>query len=91
MTRASRWRFAEEGLAGPGGGLAEALQAERIAPEYLDEVRNGVMEIKELYEGPFADRFPSGPEVLFAEEEMDELEVVIITLRTRAVPAALAA
>jgi type I restriction enzyme R subunit len=53
--------------------------------------RRGVLGVADLYEGPFTDRAPGGPEDLFENEEIDDLIIVFQQLRTRALPAALAA
>ncbi|MFE1311691.1 DEAD/DEAH box helicase family protein [Streptomyces sp. NPDC058755] len=53
--------------------------------------QRGVITIGDLYEGPFADRAPNGPEDLFENEEINVLELVFKDLRSRACPTALAA
>ncbi|WP_030690684.1 type I restriction-modification enzyme R subunit C-terminal domain-containing protein [Streptomyces globisporus] len=54
-------------------------------------VRRGLIVVPDLYEAPFTDRAPNGPEDLFANEEIVALEVVFRDLQDRARPTALAA
>ncbi len=48
--------------------------------------RRGVVGVADLYEAPFTDRAPNGPEDLFADEEIDALETVLKDLVNRARP-----
>ncbi|MEU3774804.1 DEAD/DEAH box helicase family protein [Streptomyces sp. NPDC032472] len=54
-------------------------------------VRRGFLDNKDLYEGPFLDRAPGGPDDLFEDEEIDDLFIVFMNLRRTAQPSALAA
>ncbi|MFI1659608.1 type I restriction-modification enzyme R subunit C-terminal domain-containing protein [Streptomyces sp. NPDC020472] len=54
-------------------------------------VQRGVIGVSDLYDAPFTDRAPNGPEDLFANEEIDALEIPFRELQNRACPAALAA
>lgn len=54
-------------------------------------VRRGFLDNKDLYEGPFLDRAPGGPDDLFDDEQIDDLFIVFMDLRRTAQPSALAA
>ncbi|MGW6534821.1 DEAD/DEAH box helicase family protein [Streptomyces sp. NPDC055011] len=54
-------------------------------------VQRGIIGVADLYEAPFTDRAPNGPEDLFANEEIDALEIVFKDLLNRARPTTLAA
>ncbi len=45
---------------------------------------NGVMEVARLYESPFTDTAPQGPESLFAEAQIDAVVTVLAEVRNRA-------
>ncbi len=45
----------------------------------------GVMEPARLYESPFTDRAPTGPEQLFTEPEVDGIVIILDEIRERAV------
>jgi type I restriction enzyme R subunit len=47
---------------------------------------NGVVEVARLYESPFTDNAPHGPEDLFAEEQIDGIVTVLGQVRDRALP-----
>jgi type I restriction enzyme R subunit len=79
---------AKEALAGFLNG--KTLSANQI--EFVNVVVNrltehGVVEPAMLYESPFTDLTPSGPEGLFDGPEIDELISVLATVRERAVAA----
>lgn len=48
---------------------------------------NGVMEPGRLWEPPFVDYAPQGPEMLFSDEDVDGIVTVLQEVRKRAVPA----
>jgi type I restriction enzyme R subunit len=50
--------------------------------DYLTE--NGLMEPAKLYESPFIDNSPRGPEGLFSLEQVDQLVAVLRVVRERA-------
>lgn len=54
-------------------------------------VRRGLIAVPDLYEAPFTDRAPNGPEDLFDNGEIDALEIVFRDLQNRALPTTLAA
>jgi type I restriction enzyme, R subunit len=54
-------------------------------------VRRGFLNNKDLYEGPFLDRAPAGPDDLFDDEQIDDLFIVFMNLRRTAQAPALAA
>ena len=60
--------------------------------ELLIEVlaKNGSAAIGELYESPFTLRAPQGPEQLFTEADVDEIDAVLKAVRARAQPAGVA-
>ena len=45
---------------------------------------NGVMEARRLYEAPFTDHAPTGPDQLFAEADIDRMIVILDTVRAHA-------
>lgn len=64
--------------------------------DFLDLVvdvvaKRGVIDIGDLYEGPFLDRAPGGPDDLFTGEEIDDLRIVFTHLQRTAKPTMLAA
>jgi type I restriction enzyme R subunit len=46
---------------------------------------HGVMKAERLYESPFVDIAPQGPDALFTSDEVDELIAVLDTVRATAV------
>ena len=66
------------------GGTATANQVEfvNMIVEYLTE--HGVMEPKLLYESPFTDKSPQGPEGVFSSVQVDQLVAVLAEIRERA-------
>jgi type I restriction enzyme, R subunit len=66
------------------GGTATADQHEfvNMIVNYLTE--NGVMDPKRLYESPFTDVNPRGPEGLFSSVQVDQLVAVLAEIRERA-------
>ena len=47
---------------------------------------NGVMEVARLYESPFTDSAPNGPDSLFTDAQVDDFVAVLNDVRTRALP-----
>jgi len=66
------------------GGTATANQVEfvNMIVDYLTE--NGVMDPKRLYESPFTDVNPRGPEGVFSSAQVDQLVAVLTEIRERA-------
>ncbi len=66
------------------GGTATANQVEfvNLIVDYLTE--NGVMDPRRLYESPFTDVNPKGPEGLFSSAQVDQLVAVLAKIRERA-------
>jgi type I restriction enzyme, R subunit len=48
---------------------------------------HGVMNPAMLYESPFTDIFPRGPEGVFSSEQVDRMVAVLTEIRQRAVAA----
>jgi type I restriction enzyme R subunit len=66
------------------GGTKTANQVEfvNMIVDYLTE--NGVMDPKLLYESPFTDNSPRGPEGVFSSRQVDQLVAVLADIRERA-------
>ena len=66
------------------GGTTTANQVEfvNMIVDYLTE--NGVMDPKLLYESPFTDKSPRGPEGVFSSLQVDQLVAVLTEIRERA-------
>lgn len=47
-------------------------------------IQNGVMDVSRLYETPFVDMSPSGPESIFPSAQVDQLVTVLDLIRSRA-------
>jgi type I restriction enzyme R subunit len=47
---------------------------------------NGVMEPARLYESPYTDRAPTGPEAVFSESDVDSIVDILKILRANALP-----
>lgn len=47
---------------------------------------NGVMEPARLYESPYTDRAPTGPESVFREADVDDIVAILNTVRANASP-----
>jgi type I restriction enzyme R subunit len=60
----------------------------RFINEILDELTSrGVMDPARLYDPPFSDLAPTGPEGLFSEAEVDNICQLLVGIRARAVVA----
>lgn len=54
----------------------------------VDELtNNGVMEPARLYESPYTDHAPTGPETVFSEAEVDDIVDILNTVRANAISA----
>lgn len=49
--------------------------------------QNGAMEIDRLYESPFTEIAPHGPDALFASDDMDRIVSILKAVRATAAPA----
>jgi type I restriction enzyme R subunit len=47
---------------------------------------NGVMEVERLYESPFTDSAPQGPDAIFTEDQVDGIVTLLKEVRRRALP-----
>ncbi|MEE6286135.1 DEAD/DEAH box helicase family protein [Georgenia sp. MJ173] len=47
---------------------------------------NGVVEARRLYEAPFTDNAPHGPDTIFSDEDVDRIVVILDEVRSRAAP-----
>lgn len=47
---------------------------------------NGVMEAARLYESPYTDHSPTGPEAVFSESDVDAIVDILNTVRANAIP-----
>jgi type I restriction enzyme R subunit len=57
----------------------------RFINEILDELTSrGVMDPARLYDPPFSDLAPTGPEDLFSEQEVDQICHLLDLIQTRA-------
>ena len=48
---------------------------------------NGVMEPARLYESPYTDRAPTGPEAVFTESDVDSIVDILKVVRANTMPA----
>lgn len=77
------------------GALADFLAGKALSAnqiEFVDLIVNhltehGVMEARRLYESPFTDIAPRGPEALFTSAEVDELVAALDRIRKSAIAA----
>lgn len=49
---------------------------------------NGVMEVARLYESPFTDNAPQGPDMIFTEEQVEGIVTILHQVRAHAAPEA---
>lgn len=47
---------------------------------------NGVMEVARLYESPFTDHAPQGPDTIFTDDQVDDIVTILDTVRQHALP-----
>ena len=47
---------------------------------------NGVMEVARLYDSPFTDNAPQGPDMIFTDDQIDGIVAVLDEIRSRALP-----
>jgi len=79
---------AKEALAGFLNGKtwsANQIEFVNLIVNHLTE--HGVMEPARLYESPFTDLTPRGPDGLFSSSQVDELVRILNTVRTMAIAA----
>ncbi|ROR92595.1 DEAD/DEAH box helicase family protein [Nocardioides aurantiacus] len=63
---------------------ANQLRFVNLIVEHL--TANGVMEVARLYESPFTDSAPHGPDSIFNEEQVDDIVTILSEVRDRALP-----
>ncbi|RYP84230.1 DUF4145 domain-containing protein [Nocardioides guangzhouensis] len=63
---------------------ANQLRFIQLIVEHL--TANGVMEVARLYESPFTDNAPQGPDMIFTEDQVDDLVAILGQVRDRALP-----
>ena len=74
--------------------FAEFLDGKTYSRDQIDFVQlivqhltdNGVMEARRLYESPFTDYAPRGPDVMFSDADVDGLIVILDSVRAHAAP-----
>jgi len=79
---------AKEALAGFLNGKtwsANQIEFVNLVVNHLTE--HGVMEAARLYESPFTDLTPCGPDGLFSSSQVDELMIILNNVRTTAIAA----
>ena len=78
---------AMEALAGfIGGRRLDANQLDFVTLVVEQLTQNGVMEAGRLYESPFTDVAPQGPEEIFDDGQVEELVMIIDEVRANTVP-----
>ncbi len=63
---------------------ASQLRFVQLIVEHL--TANGVVEVSRLYESPFTDTAPQGPDVIFSDEQVDVIVDILHDVRHRALP-----
>ena len=63
---------------------AAQLRFVQLIVEHL--TANGVMEVARLYESPFTDHPPQGPDMIFSDEQIDGLVEILGEVWQRAIP-----
>jgi type I restriction enzyme R subunit len=63
---------------------ANQLRFVNLIVEYL--TANGVMDTSRLYEPPFTDDAPHGPDTFFTDEQIDGIVEILVDVRTHALP-----
>ncbi|MGY1618175.1 DEAD/DEAH box helicase family protein [Geodermatophilus sp. SYSU D00691] len=67
-----------------GAYSANQIRFIQLIVEHL--TANGVMDVERLYESPFTDSAPHGPDSIFTEDEVDGIVTVLHQVRERALP-----
>jgi type I restriction enzyme R subunit len=68
---------------------ANQLRFVNLIVEYL--TANGVMDTSRLYEPPFTDDAPHGPDTFFTDDQIDGIVEILVDVRTHALPDAVGA
>lgn len=69
-------------------GTAFTADQIRFVNLIIDELTsNGMIEPARLYESPYTDHAPTGPETVFSEAEVDDIVDILNTVRANALPA----
>jgi len=63
---------------------ANQLRFVQLIVEHL--TANGMMEVARLYESPFTDHAPQGPDLIFSEGQVDGIVAILGQVRDRALP-----
>jgi len=63
---------------------ANQLRFINLIVEHL--TANGTMEVARLYESPFTDNAPHGPDMIFTEDQVDGIVTILVEVRNRALP-----
>ena len=63
---------------------ANQLRFVNLIVEHL--TANGAMEVARLYESPFTDSAPHGPDGIFTEDQVDDIVTILGEVRDRALP-----
>ncbi|GAB3776288.1 type I site-specific restriction endonuclease [Nocardioides ginsengisegetis] len=63
---------------------AKQLRFVQLIVEHL--TANGVMEVARLYESPFTDNAPQGPDMIFSEEQVAGIVTVLHKIRAHVLP-----
>jgi type I restriction enzyme R subunit len=68
-------------------GTSFTVDQVRFVTLIVDELtHNGLMDPARLYESPFTDRAPTGPEAVFAEADVDGIVAILRTIKANAEP-----
>lgn len=63
---------------------ADQIRFVQLIVEHL--TANGFMEVSRLYESPFTDNAPLGPDTIFTEEQVNDIVIVLADVRNHALP-----
>ena len=63
---------------------AQQLRFVNLIVQHLTD--NGVMEARRLYESPFTDTAPHGPDTIFTDDEVDGIITILDDVRAHAAP-----
>ncbi|HET7477620.1 MAG TPA: type I restriction-modification enzyme R subunit C-terminal domain-containing protein [Dermatophilaceae bacterium] len=72
----------------PGDSRFSAAEIRFIQMIVEHLTANGVMEARRLYEAPFTDYAPTGPDFLFGDEDIERMIVILDQVRAHAAPTA---